>query len=218
MLSVVGRSPAAVVVEPIAKKLVALGISPNTVTVTGTVLACLSAAILIPLGYLVPAAAAIAVLTAFDLVDGTMARLKGGGTAFGATLDASCDRVTDGVLFAAITWWLVYRAEAHPAFVAASLIVLVSSQVISYVKARGEASGLKITGGLVERAERLILGLLGLALAGIGVSYALEISLLVLAVGSVFTIIQRLVEAARGAAAGETIAAPAGAKTYDEKE
>ena len=218
MLSVVGRSPAAVVVEPIAKKLVAAGVSPNAVTVTGTVLACACAAILIPMGYLFPAAVALAVLTAFDLVDGTMARLRGGGTAFGATLDASCDRITDGVLFAAVTWWLLYGVGVHPCFIAASLVVLVSSQVISYVKARGEASNLRITGGLVERAERLIVALGGLALSGMGISYALEGAVCLLAVGSVFTVVQRLVEAARDPRAAEVIAAPAGAKTYEDQE
>ena len=42
------------------------------------------------------------------MVDGTMARMRGAGTQFGATLDATCDRLTDGALFGAITWWLIY--------------------------------------------------------------------------------------------------------------
>ena len=132
---------------------------------------------------------------AFDMIDGTMARIRGGGTPFGATLDASCDRVTDGALFAAIIWYLVYTVDAHPSTVAAGLIVLVSSQVISYVKARGEASGLRMVGGLIERPERLIIGLVGVGLEGFGVPNALAIALWILAVGSVFTIYQRLIMA-----------------------
>ena len=126
-----------------------------------------------------------------------MARLTTGGSKFGATLDASCDRITDGALFAAIAYWMVYVDNAHPLNFAACMIVLVSSQVISYVKARGEASGFKMVGGLVERPERLILGLGGVGLEGLGVPYALEIALWLLAVGSIFTIYQRMRQAAR---------------------
>ena len=82
--------------------------------------------------------------------------MRGAGTQFGATLDATCDRLTDGALFGAITWWLIYTYHAHPSLIIASFVVLVTSQVISYVKARGEASGFTMVGGLIERPERLI--------------------------------------------------------------
>lgn len=197
MLSVHGRKPAAVVVEPVARAALKLGLSPNTVTVVGTVVTIAISLTLIPTGHLFAAAVLSGLFAAFDLIDGTMARMRGGGTAFGATLDASCDRITDGALFAAIVWYLVYNEQAHAATVAAALIVLVSSQVISYVKARGEASGFRMVGGLVERPERLILGLLGVGLEGLGIPYALPVSLWVLAFGSVFTVYQRLMLAAR---------------------
>lgn len=213
MLSVRGRRPAAVVVEPVAKACLKLGLSPNAVTVIGTVIACAIIMVLVPLGELLWAALLSALFTAFDLIDGTMARLRGGGTRFGATLDATCDRITDGVLFSVITWWLIYRYGAGPWLVGASFTVLVSSQVISYVKARGEASGLKIIGGLVERAERLIIGLLGLGLTGLGVPYAIDVAIWVLAVGSVFTVIQRLVMASRSELAADSIAPPPGAES-----
>lgn len=197
MLSVHGRKPAAVVVDPIAKLFLKLGISPNTVTVVGTVITIAIAVGLIPTGHLVWAAVLSAFFAAFDLIDGTMARMSTGGTKFGATLDATCDRITDGALFGAIAMWLVYVDNAHPAHVAACLIVLVCSQVVSYVKARGEASGFTMVGGLIERAERLILGLLGIGLEGLGVPHAVEVSLWILVFGSAFTVIQRLNIAAR---------------------
>ena len=134
-------------------------------------------------------------LAALDMVDGTMARLSGGATKFGATLDASCDRITDGALFAAIIWYLIYQDHAHPATIFAALVVLVTSQVISYVKARGEASGFSMIGGLIERPERLILGLVGIGLEGLGIPYILPISLWLLAVGSCYTVYQRLMQA-----------------------
>ena len=197
MLSVHGRKPAAVVVVPVAKLFLKMGLTPNAVTVVGTIVTIAISVILIPFDHLFAAAILSGLFSAFDMLDGTMARLTTGGSKFGATLDASCDRITDGALFAAIAYWMVYIDNAHPLNFAACMIVLVSSQVISYVKARGEASGFKMVGGLVERPERLILGLGGVGLEGLGVPYALEIALWLLAVGSVFTIYQRMRQAAR---------------------
>ncbi len=212
MLSVYGRRPAAVMVEPVASALLRTGLSPNAVTVAGAALTMAVAAVLIPSGHLVWAAALSGLFAATDMIDGTMARLRGGGTKYGATLDATCDRITDGVLFASITWWLVYTYQAPKALVAASLVVLVCSQVISYVKARGEASGFRMVGGLIERPERLIIGLGGIGLHGMGVPYAVDVALWVLAVGSVFTVVQRLRIASRSPLAGELSAPPAGSK------
>lgn len=210
MLSLHGRRPAAVIVEPVARVMIRLGLSPNTVTILGATVTTLIVVTLIPTGHLVWAAVLSGLFAASDMVDGTMARLRGGGTKYGATLDATCDRITDGALFAAITWWLIYTYEAHPSLVVASFIVLISSQVISYVKARGEASGFTMNGGLVERPERLIIGLVGVGLQGFGVPYAIDVALWVLAVGSVFTVIQRLGMAARAPQATDVIAPPAG--------
>lgn len=197
MLSVHGRKPAAVVVVPVAKLFLKMGLTPNIVTIVGTIVTIAISVILIPLDHLFAAALLSGLFAAFDMLDGTMARLTTGGSRFGATLDASCDRITDGALFAAIAYWMVYVDNAHPINFAACMVVLVSSQVISYVKARGEASGFKMVGGLVERPERLILGLGGVGLEGLGVPYALEVALWLLAVGSIFTIYQRMRQAAR---------------------
>lgn len=211
MLSVHGRKPAAVVVEPLAKGLLKIGLTPNATTIAGTALTVLSSVALIPTGHLVWAAVLSLFFAAFDMVDGTMARLRGGGTAFGATLDASCDRLTDGALFGAIAMWLIYVEGAAPVNVAVCLAVLVLSQTISYIKARGEAGGLTIVGGLIERPERLILGLGGLALEGFGVPHAVVVSLWILVIGSAFTVVQRLLLAKRDEKAGSRIAPPSGA-------
>ncbi|WJY68187.1 phosphatidylinositol phosphate synthase [Corynebacterium auris] len=210
MLSVYGRKPASVVVEPVAKAFLRIGLTPNLTTVIGTAAAVAASVVLIPLGHLVPAALLCIFFAAFDMVDGTMARLSGGGTAYGATLDASCDRITDGALFGAIVMWMVYVDDATPLNVAVALVVLVLSQVISYVKARGEAGGLSIVGGLIERAERLIIAVVGLVLEGVGVPFALEVALWILLVGSAVTVVQRLRLAANDEHAAEPIAAPAG--------
>lgn len=211
MLSLHGRKPAATVAEPVAKLFLRLGLTANTVTVLGTFATIAAAVVLIPTGHLVWAAVLTAFFAAFDMIDGTMARMRGGGTAFGATLDASCDRLSDGALFGAIVYWLVYVDDADRATVAVALVVLALSQTISYIKARAEAGGVKVNGGLIERPERLILAVGGLFLEGLGVHMALEIALWVLAVGSVFTVVQRLVKVSRDPGASQRIAPPAGA-------
>lgn len=212
MLSARGRKPVGPVIEPVAKALLKVGLTPNSVTVISATLSTVVVVTLIPSGHLAWAAILAGLLAVFDLVDGTMARLRGGGTKFGATLDASCDRITDGATFAAITWWLIYSYDASAPLVVASLVVLIASQVISYVKARGEASGFTMDGGLIERPERLILGLVGIGLQGFGVPYAVDIAIWVLAAGSLFTVAQRLVMAWRAPNAKELTAPPSGSK------
>lgn len=214
MLSVHGRKPAAVIVEPVAKALIKIGFTPNSITIVGTAITIAIAVILIPTDHLFAAAVLSGVFAAFDMVDGTMARMRGGGTKFGATLDASCDRITDGALFGAITWWLIFHHAASQMLVVASFVVLVCSQVISYVKARGEASGFTMKGGLVERPERLIVGLGGIGLAGLGVPFAVDVAIYLLAIGSIFTVGQRLYIASQSEIALEKTAAPAGAKEH----
>ena len=222
MLSVKGRKPIAVVVEPLARGLLALKLTPNTVTVLGTIGMMVASVTLIPTGHFWSALIVGIVVSSLDLLDGTMARLRGGGTKFGATLDASCDRLSDGVLFASFAWWemLTLIAAAHGApnrlgittwTLVATLIVLITSPVISYIKARAEASGLSASGGIVERAERIIGAGVALILLGLGVPFGLDVVMWLLAAGSVITVIQRLYRASTNEQAQGAIAPPEGA-------
>ena len=218
MLSVRGRKPASVIIEPVAAGLTKLGITPNMMTLFGTTVAVVLALWLIPTGHHFAAAALIGLTALTDMVDGTMARMRGGGTNFGAILDASCDRVADGAIFAALVVWLsgIGREDAAPDVVlmCLALVILVASQITSYVKARAEASGIKIIGGLIERPERLIIGLVSIGIGGLGVPHILAWGLWILALGSVYTVIERLVIAARAPQASHRIEAPAGAKEF----
>lgn len=215
MLSVHGRKTVAPVVEPIARALNSAGVTPNQMTVVGMVVAVALSVTLIPSGHLTAAAISMGLFAAFDLLDGTMARLRGGGTKFGAVLDASCDRITDGALFGSIAWWVWFSYGAPKPLLAAILVAMVAAQVTSYVKARAEASGLKVTGGLVERAERLIIALVGVGLHGLGVPYAVDVAMVLLAVGGVATVVQRLAMVRRQPAGAERIAAPSGCAEPD---
>jgi CDP-diacylglycerol--glycerol-3-phosphate 3-phosphatidyltransferase len=86
---------------------------------------------------------------------------------------------------------------------AAALLCLVSAQVISYIKARAAASGLTADGGMAERAERYIITLVGAGLTGLGVPYALEVALWVLAGLQLVTVSQRMISVRRSASDSE---------------
>lgn len=130
----------------------------------------------------------------FDMLDGAMAREQGGGTRFGAVLDATCDRVSDGAVFCGLLWWIAFGLHDKP-LAAATLICLVTSQVISYIKARAEASGLRGDGGIIERPERLIIVLVGAGVSDfpfVAWPPALPVAMWLLAAASVVTCAQRL--------------------------
>jgi CDP-diacylglycerol---glycerol-3-phosphate 3-phosphatidyltransferase len=200
MLNIFARVHVARVTDPVGGWLVGHGIAPDVVTVSGTVGSIVAAVWFLPRDQLFLGAVVITVFVLFDLLDGAMARAKGATTAFGAVLDSTCDRVVDGALFAALAWWALGAGQQRLLGLAA-LICLVAGQLVSYIKARAEGIGLAADGGLVERAERLILALVGTGLEGLGVPYALAVALWLLAAASVWTMGQRIVAVYRGAQA-----------------
>ncbi len=197
MLNIFARASVSRVTDPIGAWLLRRGLTPNAVTVLGTVGSVAASLWFIPRGQLFAGAALVTAFVLFDLIDGAMARAQGGGTKFGAVLDASCDRIADGALFAAIAWW-AFGADEH-GLAAATLVSLVGAQVTSYVKARAEASGLSADGGLAERAERFIVALVGVGLHGLGVPYVLPVALYLLAALVTITVVQRILAVSRAA-------------------
>jgi CDP-diacylglycerol---glycerol-3-phosphate 3-phosphatidyltransferase len=208
MLNIFARVHVARVADPVARWLVGHGVAPDVVTVAGTVGTAAAAVVFFPRGQLFLGALLSTVFVLFDMIDGAMARARGHSTPFGAVLDSTCDRIADGALFAALTWWCL--SSGQEALGVAALVCLVAGQVISYVKARAEGAGLTADGGLVERPERLILGLVGAGFEGLGIPFALAVGLWLLAAGSVWTVGQRIAAVHRSARAmGATPAPPA---------
>jgi CDP-diacylglycerol---glycerol-3-phosphate 3-phosphatidyltransferase len=180
--------------KPAAKGALRLGLTPDSVTILGTAGSVLAALTLFPIGQLWWGAFTVFVFVLADMLDGAMARERGGGTRFGAVLDATCDRVSDGAIFCGLLWWAAFGLHSA-SLVVATMICLVSSQVISYIKARAEASGLTGDGGLIERPERLVIVLTGAGLSGVSflhIPWLLPVAMWVLAVTSLLTIGQRL--------------------------
>ena len=179
---------------PLAKAALRVGLTPDTVTIIGTAGSVLAALILFPAGQLFAGWLVIWFFVLADMLDGAMARERGGGTRFGSVLDATCDRISDGAIFCGLLWWAAFGLQSS-SLVVATLICLVTSQVISYIKARAEASGLSGGGGLIERPERLIIVLLGAGLSdlpGYPIPMVLHVAMWLLAVASLVTVGQRL--------------------------
>lgn len=198
MLNIFARASVSRVTDPIGAWLVRRGLTPNAMTAIGTVGAVAGALWLFPTGHLLAGTFVVWGFAMFDLLDGAMARARGGGTKFGVVLDATCDRIADGALFVGLTWFFAITVD-NPPLAGASLVCLVLAQVISYIKARAEATGLTADGGLVERAERLIIALVGAGLTGFGVPHAIDVALWLLVGLSVVTVVQRMLAVWRSA-------------------
>ena len=202
MLNIFARASVSRVTDPVGSWLVRRGLTPNAMTVAGTLGTVAAAVWFFPRGQLFAGAAVITLFVLFDLLDGAMARALGHGTPFGAVLDATCDRIADGAIFGGVVWW-AFTVAGNRALAAAGLVCLVAAQIISYVKARAEATGLRADTGLVERAERLIIVLVGTGLQGLGVPHTVDVALYLLAVLAVVTVVQRLVAVWRAAREAE---------------
>jgi CDP-diacylglycerol--glycerol-3-phosphate 3-phosphatidyltransferase len=198
MLGVSARPIVAKVIEPLVSTLARRGVTPDAVTILGTVGAVLGSVGLLATGHLFWGTVVVTVAVLLDLLDGALARARGGGSVFGAVLDSAGDRVSDAAVFGALVWWYS-GAGANRLLVLLALLCLVLGVLTSYVKARAEGVGLSCNVGIVERTERLLLVLVGTGLSGLGVPYALHVGLSVLLVGSAVTVGQRVAEVRRQA-------------------
>lgn len=183
------------VIDPIASSLVKAGVSPDTVTIVGTVGVSLTALLFFPGGHFIAGVLIIMLFIFSDMIDGAMARMSGRSGPWGAFLDSTLDRVADGFVFGSILIWAARSQSSWT--VAAALICLVGGALISYAKARAEGLGLDCNVGIAERTERLILVLLAAFVAGFGVPYILPFALWLLAALSVVTVYQRIAHVRR---------------------
>jgi CDP-diacylglycerol--glycerol-3-phosphate 3-phosphatidyltransferase len=183
---------------PVVARLVRAGVTADMVTILGTVGAVAAAAGLIATGHLFWGAFTVTVFVLLDMLDGALARARGGGSVFGAVLDSTGDRAADAAIFGALVWWFSGAGD-NRLIVLLSLLCLVLGVLTSYIKARAEGVGLSCDVGVVERTERLILVLVGTGFTGLGIPYALHVALWILLVGCAVTGALRFLAVRRGA-------------------
>jgi len=187
------RAPIGKAITPLGRSLANAGVTPDMVTVAGTVGATVAALICYPRGEFFVGTLFIWAFVMFDMVDGAVARAGGRGSRFGAVLDSSCDRVADAAVFGTLAWY--FARHDQPALLLASLLCLVLGSLTSYIKARAEGAGFTCNVGIAERSERLIVVLVGTGLSdfpGLHVPYVQAIALWLLVAASAITVGQRI--------------------------
>lgn len=193
------RQVLAHVVEPVARGLLKLGLSPDAITIIGTIGVSFGALYFFPQGMLWQGVLVIVAFVFSDMLDGTMARLSGRSGPWGAFLDSTLDRVADGAIYIGL---IVYAAREQNWWLLAGLATcLIAGTIISYAKARAEGLGMTCNVGFAERSERLIIILLVTLVAGFGVPHVLMAGVWILAALSVFTVFQRVLHVRKQAQA-----------------
>jgi CDP-diacylglycerol--glycerol-3-phosphate 3-phosphatidyltransferase len=215
------RPALARVLTPAGQLLARTPLTPNEVTIIGTVGVVGGALGLFPTGHLFAGALTCTIFVLMDMLDGALARAKGTSGAFGAFLDSTLDRVADAAIFSGLAAYLVVQRHGTYNRVLAGVAVfcLVSGALVSYAKARAQSVGLDADVGIAERPERIVVVLTAAGLCGLGVPYVLSIGLWLLAAASAITFVQRMIaarrDALRQAAAGPADAPPTDGPTPD---
>jgi CDP-diacylglycerol--glycerol-3-phosphate 3-phosphatidyltransferase len=178
------------ILTPPARLLLRAGVSPDAITLVGTVGLSASALWFIPRGQFVAGVLVMVLFVFSDTLDGTMARLSGRSSKWGAYLDSTLDRVSDAAVFGSFV--LYYVNEDDSVMSAVALAALVGALLVSYARARAEGLGLNAAVGLAERTERLVVLFAAAFFFGLGVPYVLPGALWILAVGTWVTFAQRV--------------------------
>ncbi len=181
-----------VVLAPVVNLLIRLGVSPDAVTLVGTIGVCVGALAFFPRGELLYGVLFITAFVFSDLVDGAMARKTGRTSKFGAFWDSTLDRVGDGAIFGGLALYFAGPGDSQ-LYLVLTLVCVVMGAVTSYARARAEALGYHAEVGIAERADRLV-GIL--VLTGLGAIFDLPVlmyaALWVLAAASTITVVQRV--------------------------
>ena len=173
------------VLRPLTSALAESRVSPNTITVMAAALN-LAAAGFVFGGHMIAAGVVFVVGGCLDMVDGAVARAAGRVTPFGAFLDSTLDRVSEGVVLAAIAYR--FAVQGRPVDVALVVVALLGSLLVSYTRARAEALGVECKAGIMSRPERVVLLAVGLFF-----EVLLPYVIYVLAALSMVTVAQRAV-------------------------
>jgi len=199
MLNRFARAFVAKLFTPLARLFLKLGLSPDVVTIVGTIGVCVGALGFYPRHEFFWGSILVSVFALSDTIDGVMARLSDRSSKWGAYLDSTLDRVGDSAVFGGLVLW--YAGDGGTPYLAAlALACLILGSVVSYSKARAEGLGMTANVGIAERADRLVAVLIATGLVGLGVpEVLLTVVLSLVALASLITVIQRMLEVRRQA-------------------
>jgi CDP-diacylglycerol--glycerol-3-phosphate 3-phosphatidyltransferase len=175
-------------IGPVARLLGRLGLSPNGLTILGCLLN-IAVGVVIATGRLQLGGFLLVAASAFDAIDGTLARQMSQATKFGAFLDSVLDRVSESAILAGIAWW--YMGQPGRVEEMLAYITIIGSLLVSYTRARAEGISVECKGGLFTRVERAIVLIAALILRL--TPWALGL----LAVGTLATTVWRIVHVYR---------------------
>src|SRR5690348_9529957 len=192
MLNKYARALFTKIFTPVARLFLKLGISPDVVTIVGTLGVCVGALAFYPRHEFFWGTVVITLFVFSDTVDGVMARMSGRSGKWGAYLDSTLDRVGDSAIFGGLVLW--YAGKGDDFLMAGlALACLILGSVVSYAKARAEGLGFTANVGIAERADRLVAVLVITGLVGLGLpEVVLTVVLALLAVASLVTVFQRM--------------------------
>lgn len=197
MLGIHARPQINKVTEPVARTLVRWGVTPDALTIVGTLGVAGGALGFYPRGHFFVGTLVITAFVFSDMLDGAVARVRGTSGPWGAFLDSTLDRVGDGAVLGALALWYAGRGD-DLVLCTVALYDLVAGAVTSYAKARAESLGMTCNVGIAERGERLLTILVLTGLSGLfGVDVLRDIGLWALAVATTITVVQRMVEVRR---------------------
>ena len=206
MLGNHGRSVATVVFTPFAKLLARIGATPNMGPYGSAIIVAGLSFGLLARGYLGLGGILLGVVLFADSVDGVLSRLTGTSSKYGAFLDSTMDRITDGIVFGSLLWWAIVGLPddaIRTTSIVPGIVSMVAIGVVPYTRARAENFGVIAKVGIAERTDRLIIALVGAGFTDFGLPEVLfPIGMVWVAFASCVTIILRMVVAPRALAGG----------------
>ena len=173
-----------------------LGVTPNMLTVTGTILSVTAAVVLLPRGHFVAGPLVLLVVLVADSFDGILARATARSSVFGAFLDSTMDRLADGAVLGSLAAWAALSMSAgtlRTTTIVAALAAMILAATVPYARARAESIGATAKVGIAERTDRLLVALGATFVVGLGApQWVLTAALGYVAIASFITVIQRV--------------------------
>ncbi len=183
------RAPVTRIITPVCRGLLRLGLTANAVSAIGAIGSSISAIYFFSRGRFFVGVVITVLFVLSDMFDGTMARLSGTGSKWGALLDSTLDRITDAAVLGSVAYFLAQKNDRLLPVVLASLL---AGNLVSYIKARAESLDIVCNGGFAERTERMVISFAAIGLEGLSLPYSLAIGMWFLLLACIYTVGERL--------------------------